>query len=104
MSRYANKRLRFRTSGGRFRKAQMADVGFGGVCPTCSHLLIRHFDGDPRDANPNPRRFRFRCFTCEPETAEEQALSAEVEKSRPKPPGILDILREAGDKPDDSTP
>lgn len=64
--RYANKRVLLRR-GGQFRKATMEDVGIGGVCPTCCHLLIRVYDGDPDDPNPDPRRFRNRCYTCEPE-------------------------------------
>ena len=93
MSRYANKRMHVRTAGGQFRKPTMQDVGIGGVCPTCRHFLLRHYDGDPRDAHPDPRRFRYRCFTCEPETEAEQALAAEIAISKPKPRTIFDVLK-----------
>lgn len=79
--RYSNKRLLFR-DGGRFRKAQASDVGIGGVCPTCSHILIRVYDGDTSDTFQSPALFRNRCFTCEPEakmTPEQIAdLAAEI--------------------------
>ena len=91
--RYANKRLHTRQSNGRFRKAQLSDVGIGGVCPQCRHFLLRHYDGDPRDTNPDPRRFRYRCFTCEPETDQEKASRAEIESTRKKMPTLLEILR-----------
>ncbi len=95
MSRYANGRLHMRGPGGRFRQARAEDIGIGGVCPTCHHFLLRHYDGDPRDQHPDPRRFVYRCFTCSPLTQAEQELQAEIEASKPKSPGILDILREA---------
>lgn len=66
MERYANKRMLFR-SGGRFRKAQAADLGIGGVCPNCNHLLLRHYDGDETKYPLDPAKWRYRCFTCEPE-------------------------------------
>lgn len=77
-NRYANKRIIHRTSGGQFRKAQMSDVGVMGVCPNCRHLLTRWYDGSQNDAHPDPRKFRNRCFTCEPMTADELA-------AQPKP-------------------
>lgn len=92
MSKYANKRMHIRDAGGRFRRATMQDIGIGGVCPTCGHFLLRHYDGDPRDEFPDPRKFRNRCFTCEPLTGAERALQAEIEASRPKPPSIFDVL------------
>lgn len=95
MSKYANKRMHVRTLNGQFRKAVPADIGIGGTCPNCQHFLLRSYDGDPRDPFPDPRRFRYRCFTCEPETEAEKALKAEIEASKPKPPSILDILRNA---------
>lgn len=66
MERYANKRMRFRHRG-RFRKLTATDVGIGGVCPTCSSILIRVYDGDETQRPLNPARYRYRCFTCEPE-------------------------------------
>jgi DNA segregation ATPase FtsK/SpoIIIE-like protein len=65
MERYKNKRVLLR-SRGKFRKAVAADVGIGGVCPVCRHFLLQHYDGDPKDPYPDPRLFRYRCFTCEP--------------------------------------
>src|SRR4051812_33422918 len=92
--RYSNKRVMRRGPGGKFRKATAEDVGIMGVCPTpgCRHLLVRHYDGDPRDAFPDPRKFRNRCFTCEPETEAEKQLAAEIQASQPKQRTILDIL------------
>ena len=66
MTRYPNKRLMFRTAHGRFRPAKMEDVGISGICPACGHLMLRYYDGDEHDPNPDPRKFRSRCFTCEP--------------------------------------
>src|SRR3990170_4488756 len=92
MSRYANKRLHIRTTGGQFRKAQMSDVGIGGTCSICLHFLLRHYDGDPRDTTPDPRRFRYRCFTCEPETDQEKALRDEIEAAQPKQASLMEIF------------
>lgn len=72
--RYQNKRMAFRDAGGKFRAARMEDLGIGGVCPVCRHLLLRYYNGDPRDTCPDPRKFQYRCFTCEPETEAEKAL------------------------------
>lgn len=93
--RYSNKRIGARDGRGQFRKVTMQDVGIGGVCPTCSHFLLRTYDGDTRDAFPDPRKFRYRCFTCEPRTDAELALEAEIEASKPKRVSILDILKGA---------
>jgi hypothetical protein len=72
--RYSNKRALHR-KGGRFYKPTAADFGIGGACPTCGHILIRVYEGDPN--NIDPRAFRYRCFTCEPETdAEKQTREA----------------------------
>lgn len=65
-SRYANKRLHLRGAGGKFRKARAEDLGIGGACPVCSHLLLRHYDGDLNERPLDPGKFRYRCFTCEP--------------------------------------
>lgn len=92
MERYQNKRIINRNADGTFRKAQLADVGIGGVCPVCHHFLFNHYYGDPRDANPDPRKFRPRCFTCEPLTEAEESLKAEVESTRNRV-GIFDVLR-----------
>jgi len=62
-----NKRIIQRDAGGRFRKTTAKEFGIGGVCPTCNHLLLEHYDGDPNDPFPDPQKFRYRCFTCEPE-------------------------------------
>jgi len=101
MSRYANKRLHMRTAGGQFRQATGEDIGIMGVCLVCRHFLLRHYDGDPRDPNPDPRRFRNRCFTCEPETDTEKALAADIEASKPATPSILNILKPAQPSPDE---
>lgn len=68
--RYQNKRIVKRV-GGRFARVTAADMGIGGACPKCRHLMVRHYDGDPNAQFPDPRAFRYRCFTCEPLTDEE---------------------------------
>lgn len=67
MERYTNKRSLFRTANGRFRNVLMSDLGIMGVCPNCNHLLLRVYDGDKNEKFPDPRKFRNRCFTCEPD-------------------------------------
>lgn len=74
-------------------KAVMSDVGIGGVCPTCNHFLLWSYDGDPRDPHPDPRQFRYRCFTCEPKTKAELKRDTEIEAARPKPIGIIDLMK-----------
>lgn len=98
MSKYSNKRLHMRTSGGRFRKAVPADLGIGGVCDTCGHFLLRHYDGDERERPIDPRRIRYRCFTCEPRTEAELALAAEIEAEKPQQKPFLEWLDEAAAK------
>ena len=77
MERYSNKRGLRRSSTGRFRTTTMADLGLTGTC-ACGHFLIRVYDGD-RDTehaaglSPDPRKFRGRCFTCEPRSEAELA-------------------------------
>jgi hypothetical protein len=83
MSRYSNKRMMLRTGGGQFRKAVPADVGIGGVCPVCRHFLLQHYDGDDTQ-HPDPRLFRYRCFTCEPLTEAEQKTRQEKLAQEPK--------------------
>ena len=85
MSKYKNKRMMVRAGNGRFRQATGADFGIGGACPVCRHLLLRHYDGDPNAEFIDPRLFRYRCFTCEPETEQEvEARKAKEEKERAK--------------------
>jgi len=91
-----NKRIIPRTGGGKFRKTTPTDFGIGGTCPKCRHFLLRHYDGDERDRPLDPRRFVYRCFTCNPLTEAEQALKAEIEASKPKPRGLAAMLEEAG--------
>jgi len=93
MSRYANKRMHIRTAGGQFRKAVAADIGIMGVCPICNHFLLHHYDGDPRETSPDPRKFVNRCLTCQPLTESEQALAAEIETGKPKPRTIFDVIK-----------
>lgn len=93
MSRYANKRMMMRTAGGQFRAATGKDFGIGGVCPTpgCNHLLLHHYDGDTRQMI-DPRKFVYRCFTCNPLTKAEKQLAAEIESENPKRPSFIDII------------
>lgn len=80
-----NKRIIQRGRNGRFRKTTMADFGIGGVCETCNHFMVRHYDGDESEPFIDPRLFRYRCFTCEPMTEEEQRKADEkLEDERKK--------------------
>lgn len=90
-----NKRIIPRGGNGRFRKTTMQDFGIGGACPECRHLLIQHYDGDPRTEFPDPRKFRYRCFTCEPLTEDELKLKAEIEAAKPKTKSLFDILEDS---------
>jgi len=90
-----NKRIIDRGGNGRFRKTTMQDFGIGGTCPECRHLLIQHYDGDPRTEFPDPRKFRYRCFTCEPLTEDELKLKAEIEAERPKQKSLIEILEDS---------
>ena len=79
MHKYPNKRVTPRASNGRFMVATGANFGIGAACPVCRHVTIRYYDGDPTETI-DPRRFRMRCYTCEPMTDEEKAAErAEVE-------------------------
>lgn len=91
--RYPNKRIGKRGAGGRFAKVNAADFGIGGTCPNCNHFLIQHYDGDERERPCDPRKFRYRCFTCEPLTEAEQALKAEIEASKPKSTGLNNAIK-----------
>ncbi len=93
MSKYKNKRMMVRreAGNGRFRQATGANFGIGGACPVCRHLLLRHYDGDPNAEFIDPRLFRYRCFTCEPETEKEiEARKAKEEAQRQ--PSIMDVI------------
>lgn len=102
--RYPNKRIGKRGPGGRFAKVTAADFGIGGTCPNCNHFLINHYDGDERERPCDPRKFRYRCLTCEPLTEAEQALKAEIEASKPKGTGFMDILNSAIKRIEEPTP
>lgn len=96
MSKYANKRMHVRTAGGQFRKTRPEDVGIGGVCPTCHHLLLRHYYGDPRSTCPDPRLFKYRCWTCEPESEAEKTLAAFL--ADPNPPSMKAFFQKAANE------
>ncbi len=92
-----NKRIIMRLPSGRFRKATAADLGIG-VCstPNCNHLTIRVYDGGENDEFPDPRKFRYRCFTCEPKIeAELTAESAKAEAAKGQVSSFEKMLREA---------
>lgn len=76
--RYSNKRSLNR-KGGRFARTTTASAGIG-ECPDCGTLTIRVYDGaaaaDQNGAGIDPRKFRQRCFRCEPRTEAEQAALA----------------------------
>ena len=87
--------MRRRGPGGKFRAATLADIGVDGVCPACGHLLVRVYDGAANDPHPDPRKFRGRCFTCEPMTDAEQAAQ-DKQDQRNAGPSMLDLFRRAG--------
>jgi hypothetical protein len=91
-NKYKNKRMMVRAGNGRFRYATGADFGIGGACPVCRHLLLRHYDGDPKAEFIDPRLFRYRCFTCEPETEAEIATRKAQEEAN-RQPSIMDVIR-----------
>jgi hypothetical protein len=43
-------------------------MGIGGVCKVCGHLLLEVYEGDKNERFVDPMKFRYRCFTCEPES------------------------------------
>lgn len=88
-----NKRFILRSSNGRFRRTRQEDFGVGGVCK-CGHLLQRHYNGDTRDDFLDPRKYVYRCFTCNPLSEEEIKLEAEIKASKPKERTIEDIIKE----------
>lgn len=91
-----NKRIIQRSSNGRFRKTTFQDIGLMGICQTCGHFLMRHYDGNPEDPMIDPRLFRNRCFTCEPRSPEEQKRFDEKirEKQEKMSNFFEDILKE----------
>ena len=80
--RAPNKRIQFRTGGGRFRPATLADIGLG-ACDACGKIFVPNMAGldgptiDPRDFN---RRRR----TCGP------CLGLPDPQPRPRPPGLVE--------------
>lgn len=76
--RYSNKRGLHR-KGGRFTKLTASAAGIG-ECLNCGTLTVRVYDGDAaadqNGAGIDPRKFRQRCFNCEPRTEAEQATLA----------------------------
>lgn len=92
-----NKRIIHRDPSGRFRKTTPLDFGIGGTCSKCHHFLVHHYDGDERERPCDPRKFIYRCFTCNPLTEAEQALKAKIEASKPKPRGLATMIIEAAD-------
>lgn len=87
-----NKRIISRAGNGRFRKSTMADFGIGGACPVCRHFLIRHYEGDSREPFIDPRKFRYRCFSCEPLTKAEKKIREEIEANKPKQKSLKELL------------
>lgn len=70
--KHPNGRLVTRDHEGRFRQARAEDIGVGGVCDTCGHLMLRYYDGDNSIVPRDPSKYRYRCFTCEPEREREE--------------------------------
>lgn len=91
-----NKRIIMRRANGRFRKATGTDFGIGGIC-SCGHLLILHYNGDKRDRPCDPRKWIYRCFTCQPLTEAELILQAEIKASEAKP-GLASMIIEAAER------
>ena len=92
-----NKRIQMRSRNGRFRRTTAADLGIG-VCPVCNHLTRQVYDGDENDPFPDPRKFRHRCFTCEPKTEVElEAERAAEEALKGQKSGFEKMLEEAAE-------
>ena len=92
-----NKQIQMRSGNGRFRKATGADFGIG-VCENegCRSLTMRVYDGPEDDPMPDPRLFRQRCFTCEPETEVElEAERAREEALKGQKSGLVQMLENA---------
>lgn len=83
MERYKNKRMLHR-KGGRFYAPTAADYGIGGACPNCRHIMMRFYDGDESERPVDPRKFRMRCYTCEPHTEAELKAIEEKIAAEPK--------------------
>ena len=99
-----NKRIIMRNENGRFRKTTMKDFGVGGVC-SCGHLLVSHYNGDTRDDFIDPRKFIYRCFTCNPLNEDEVKLQQKIEASKPRKRTIGDFFKQIieGDKNENSS-
>lgn len=92
-----NKRIIMRSDGGRFCRTTFADFGIG-ICPNkgCNHLTVEVYDGDPNDPMPDPRKFRQRCYHCEPETeAELEAKRAREAALKSQKSGFVRMLEDA---------
>jgi len=92
--RASNGRVIQRGSGGRFRRTTPADLGIGGVCPTCGHLLLQYYAGDSRERPLDPQKWGYRCFTCQPLTEAEQRLQEDIATAG-KPTGGFTAMLEA---------
>jgi len=58
-----NKRIIQRAGNGKFRKTTMEDMGIGGTCPDCQHLLLwKYFGNNPQ--MPDPRETGYECPHC----------------------------------------
>jgi len=73
---------------GRFRRATGADFGVG-VCSNCQGLTVEFYDGDLNDRPCDPRKFRQRCYRCEPKT------ELRAEQKPPKKSGFVQVLEDA---------
>jgi ssDNA-binding Zn-finger/Zn-ribbon topoisomerase 1 len=59
----SNKTIIQRSSSGQFRKTTMEDLGIGGTCPECRHLLFwTYFGKNPQ--MPDPRETGYECPHC----------------------------------------
>lgn len=76
-NKYINHRIHIREHNGQFRRATLRDIGILGTC-RCGNPLVRHYGGDPADPHPDPRKFRARCFHCEPLAEEKPAVTQDV--------------------------
>lgn len=91
-----NKRVIKRSGNGRFRRATGADFGIG-ICTTngCGGLTVRVYDGDENDEFPDPRKFRQRCYHCEPKTDEELAQERALTEAASRKSGFEKMLEDA---------
>lgn len=84
--RASNKRIQFRSGGGRFRKTTLGDVGLG-ACDKCGAIFVPNFTGMDV-AFVDPREFNARRRTCGP------CLGLPEPEPVPPPKSLMQVCEE----------